>query len=154
MGLRMDKVRSLAATLLSTALVLFYLYDRPLFDRLLGPLLPVVAVLGGIGIVYFGFTIIRDNKRLAEDHLESFGKGWFQRVSGLQYRESPLRLTITLAGVCMIGIGVFFLTTLSSSATNAMFGGFIGVVSISAIATVIGSGAVAIIAALFLLKSR
>ena len=121
-----------------------------LAERLISMLFPLVLILSGIGIVYFGVTIIRDRKRLAADEVERFGKSSFQRVLSLQYREKPLRLTITLAGISIIGIGTLFLAL---PFPNAAFDGFRGIVLISAM-TVVGSGVIAIIAAFFMLKRR
>jgi hypothetical protein len=145
----MDNNRNTILTFLITAFCIFYLGNKPLAE-ILRTLSPILMISMGITALYFGVTIIRNRERLAADERERFAKGSFQRVLSLQYREGPLRLTITLAGIIIIGIGFL---SLALAFPTAAFDGLGGIVLISVL-TVVGSGVIAIIAALFMLRWR
>ena len=149
----MDKIKNSFLTILIITFCIFYLYNKPLAE-VLRVLSPILMISVGVAAIYFGVTIIRNSKPLAADEVERFGKSSFQRNLSLQYREKPVRLTIKVAGICIIGFGLLFLIFASSRDSNDAFEGFRRIVLISAILTVASSGFTAIIAALFMLKRR
>ena|ERR1044071_6820387 len=143
----MNKIKNFLPALLIIALWVLYLYKRPLVENIISLLPPLL-------MIYFGFIIIRNRKRHAEDYMSRFGKSSPQRVSSLRYREKPLRLTITLAGLSLMGIGFMGLVFALSEQTDKAFAGFGRIAVISAVLVVMSCGLIAIIAAWFMLKRR
>ena len=143
----MNRLKNFLPALLLIALWILYVYKRPLAENIL-------RGLSFLFMTYFGFMIIRNRKRHAENYLSRFGKSSPQGVLNIRYREKPLRLTITLAGLSIMAIGFMGLVLDLSKHSDNAFEGFGRIAVITAVLVVMSSGLIAIIAALFMLKRR